>query len=564
MTSTYDPDTLLKIRKDFRMMKVYTIDSSSTSEIDDGISIQAFTDPTTGDLRKRYWIHIADADRWAPRNSRILEAAKQRSTSIYLPNRSYSMFPSKLASGVMSLKHTVDTCALSLGVEVDPVDGSIVEESIVVTPSLVRVSYRLTYDQVDEMLEEGVGYNEEWELGSMVSIATKRRKVRIEKSSLDRLLSVKIPQVTPRVVFKDESESVSRELDENDDNVAISLNIEVSNNGGRNSTSGAEEATATIGNGAISSKIQEGIPDVSPANLLVTEMMIMANEALGRWGVQRSTESKEEKEGGFIDLPYRSQAAPLFSERPTEYEHFMKLQSEMVGGGYCAAWYMRRFSTPVSVSSEPMPHAAMGLDYYVQWTSPIRRYSDLQVQAVVKRYLRRKQVLELLRDGQPVPSQISATDLGGLGKELRLARNNISGDEGLEDDNLFTDMSPINYKDGTGLIKAARFVQNGSNEYWMLEYIKRLKQKAKDDIEFECMVLGCFNEEKQLYSIFIHEIAFEYKYRSEKGQLNPGDTIWLTPMDINPRMGLMTLTLSARSRGLKQTVSQSTKTARAA
>ena len=69
----------------------------------------------------------------------------------------------------------------------------------------------------------------------------------------------------------------------------------------------------------------------------------------------------------------------VFSERPTEYEHFMKLQSEMVGGGYCAAWYMRRFSTPVSVSSEPLPHAAMGLDCYVQWTSPIRRYSDLQV-----------------------------------------------------------------------------------------------------------------------------------------------------------------------------------------
>ena len=56
----------------------------------------------------------------------------------------------------MSLESMSDKCALSLGVELHP-DGTIDGSSIILTPSLVRVDYRLTYDQVDEMLDEGVG-----------------------------------------------------------------------------------------------------------------------------------------------------------------------------------------------------------------------------------------------------------------------------------------------------------------------------------------------------------------------------------------------------------------------
>lgn len=46
---------------------------------------------------------------------------------------------------------------------------------------------------------------------------------------------------------------------------------------------------------------------------------------------------------------------------------------------YPHAWYARRFFNKVTVSEEPGPHFGMGLDCYVQWTSPIRRLTDLQV-----------------------------------------------------------------------------------------------------------------------------------------------------------------------------------------
>ena len=61
--SSTDPDDLLGLRKDLRSMKVYTIDSEFTNEIDDGLSIELVT-KKDGSQRHRLWIHIADPDRW--------------------------------------------------------------------------------------------------------------------------------------------------------------------------------------------------------------------------------------------------------------------------------------------------------------------------------------------------------------------------------------------------------------------------------------------------------------------------------------------------------------------
>jgi len=88
-----DPDTLLGIRKDLRSMKVVTIDSASTSEIDDGVGCEEYT--TDDGLKKlRYWIHIADADHVAKRDSLSFRGARRRATSHYLPDITIPMFPS--------------------------------------------------------------------------------------------------------------------------------------------------------------------------------------------------------------------------------------------------------------------------------------------------------------------------------------------------------------------------------------------------------------------------------------------------------------------------------------
>jgi hypothetical protein len=151
----------------------------------------------------------------------------------------------------MSLKANTDAFALSLGVELAE-DGSIIDESIVVTPSQVRVSYRLTYDEVDEMLEDGVGYHEEWQLGALLSAASLRRKFRMQKGSAESFVPTQIPQF-----------SISTFPDRNaPDGTGITVNINVSHNGGKNQSAVAE---SDVGSNAVSFEAP-----VSSASTLVT------------------------------------------------------------------------------------------------------------------------------------------------------------------------------------------------------------------------------------------------------------------------------------------------------
>ena len=90
-----DTDEILGMRKDLRHFKVYTIDGESTSDIDDGISVEVLGGGVGTPARHRYWIHIADVDRWAPRGSELLGVAERRGTSLYLPAMTLCMFPEK-------------------------------------------------------------------------------------------------------------------------------------------------------------------------------------------------------------------------------------------------------------------------------------------------------------------------------------------------------------------------------------------------------------------------------------------------------------------------------------
>ena len=209
---------------------------------------------------------------------------------IFFPSLHFS-----LGTGVMSLRQGYDCNALSLGVELLP-DGSINTSSILMSPSTVRVSYRLTYDEVDEMLEEGVGYNEEWQLGAMLAAAKKRRALRISNGSSEGMVQSPIPQGTVNVVPTDDKTDVS-----------LSLSIEVSHNSGVNQTS-----TASVSS---SDSTNFHPAPVSQAFLLVTEMMILAGEAIGKWR-ESSALQKKDLNGDYpqlkneLVLPYRCQSGP--------------------------------------------------------------------------------------------------------------------------------------------------------------------------------------------------------------------------------------------------------------
>lgn len=95
----------------------------------------------------------------------------------------------------------------------------------------------------------------------------------------------------------------------------------------------------------------------SPAVQLVTEMMIACGEAVAAFGEQKN-----------ISLPYRGQT-------PQEVP---KDELDALPEGPCRAFASRRYLGRADMSFvKPIQHAALGVPGYVQFTSPIRRYSDL-------------------------------------------------------------------------------------------------------------------------------------------------------------------------------------------
>ncbi len=195
-----DPDSE---RLDLTHLKVYTIDDQSTSEIDDGLSWELLADG-----RERLWVHIADPTRWLVPEDELDLEARRRGTTMYLPTGMNPMFPVALATGPMSLVQGQICCALSFGVILDET-GAVQEYSI--HASLIKPTYRLTYEDVDEMLELGV--QAEPEIAAIATWAKRRQVWRQTQGAIsinlpESMIKVKDDEITIDIL----NDSLARQL----------------------------------------------------------------------------------------------------------------------------------------------------------------------------------------------------------------------------------------------------------------------------------------------------------------------------------------------------------------
>ncbi len=212
-----DPDSN---RLDLTHLKVYTIDDESTQEIDDGLSLEYLDDGT-----QRLWMHIADPTRLVRPGDELDLEARRRSTTLYLPTGMIPMFPPELATGPMSLVQGKVCRALSFGVVLDET-GNVQDYQI--HASLIKPTYRLTYEDVDEMLQLGI--RAEPEIAAIASWAVRREEWRKSQGSIN----IHMPEAVIKV--------------KNDDEIIID------------------------------------VLDDSRSRQLVAEMMILAGEVAGRYG----------------------------------------------------------------------------------------------------------------------------------------------------------------------------------------------------------------------------------------------------------------------------------------
>lgn len=300
------------------------------------------------------------------------------------------MFPSELATGPMSLIQGQTCPALSFGVVLEET-GAVKEYSIY--PTLIRPTYRLTYDDVDEMLDLGV--TKEPEIAELAKWASLRRKWRQKQGSIQILMPESLIKV------KENEEIIIELLDE------------------------------------------------SKSRQLVAEMMILAGEVAGKYGQEHN-----------LPLPFRGQPQP---ELPPE-EELLQLPPGPVR--FCA---LRRCMPRSEITTTPSRHASLGLNSYIQVTSPIRRYTDLLAHFQIKAHLR----------NQSLPFSVE-------------------------------ELQEIIYSVANSAYEAT-LVERQTNRYWGLEYLRR-----NCDRVWGVLVLRWLREEDRLGIILLEDLGLELPHRFER------------------------------------------------
>ncbi len=132
-------------RRDLRDMTMVTIDGEDAKDLDDAVSV------SFDGKCYHLGVHIADVTNYVQENSALDREALKRGTSVYLVDRVIPMLPHALSNGICSLNEGVDRLALSCLMTVD-MRGEITDYEI--CESVIRVNHRMSYNGVKAILED--------------------------------------------------------------------------------------------------------------------------------------------------------------------------------------------------------------------------------------------------------------------------------------------------------------------------------------------------------------------------------------------------------------------------
>lgn len=139
------PDPFEAHRLDLTGLQCFTIDGERTRDFDDALSLEEVPSGW------RLGIHIADVAALVQPQTELDREAQERGTSIYLPEHRLPMFPEEISEATLSLLAGQERPALSFLVTLDPA-GRVLDGAI--HPSRIRVRQRLTYQEVERVLNQ--------------------------------------------------------------------------------------------------------------------------------------------------------------------------------------------------------------------------------------------------------------------------------------------------------------------------------------------------------------------------------------------------------------------------
>lgn len=132
-------------RRDLRDVQMVTIDGEDAKDLDDAVSL------TKDGAYYQLGVHIADVTNYVQENSALDWEARERGTSVYLVDRVIPMLPHKLSNGICSLNAGENRLALSCLMTIDT-KGEVVSHEII--ESVIKVDRRMSYTSVKKILED--------------------------------------------------------------------------------------------------------------------------------------------------------------------------------------------------------------------------------------------------------------------------------------------------------------------------------------------------------------------------------------------------------------------------
>ena len=331
-------------RRDLRQVAMITIDGEDAKDLDDAVSLSRL--PSGYELG----VHIADVSEYVKENENLDIEAKERGTSVYLVDRVIPMLPHKLSNGICSLNQGVDRLALSCIMNIDET-GKILSHEIV--ESVINVNHRMTYTQVKEILENPIASERETfkdqvpmieEMGKLASLLRENRK---NRGSID----FDFPET--KMKLDDMGRPVS--IQPYDRNVATKL---------------------------------------------IEDFMLAANETVAEayfWKeipfVYRTHEKPDPEKIAKLKTFIQNFGYILKGDKDTM--HPMELQKLLtsIDGTSQEALISRitlRSMRQARYTIDNLGHFGLAAKYYCHFTSPIRRYPDLQIHRIIKDDLNNK------------------------------------------------------------------------------------------------------------------------------------------------------------------------------
>lgn len=335
----------IKGRLDLRNVKMVTIDGEDAKDLDDAVSIERLE---SGNFK--LGVHIADVTHYVKERSVIDKEAFKRATSVYLIDRVIPMLPKKLSNGICSLNPKVDRLTLSCIMEVNR-QGKVVNHTI--AQSVIKTNERMTYTDVTKILRDN--------------------DVELIERYKDLVDDFKVMEELCKILRK-------KRLDRG----AIDFDF--------------EECKIILD--------EKGKPiDIKPyeraiANRMIEEFMLLANETVAEhmeklkvpfvYRIHENPDAEKlEKFKAFIynlgynDITWGEEVNPKALQRVLD--KFKGENEETI-----ISTLLLRSMMQARYSPECAGHFGLAADYYCHFTSPIRRYPDLQIHRIIKEYLNKE------------------------------------------------------------------------------------------------------------------------------------------------------------------------------